>query len=223
MMCPSFCAGRPPSLYPGSTATWRSFRGRLFSATSNSGRSVFIFGVLNFVRQVVADRIRQYEIAVGQTLHQRRCAQTVRAVVGEVGLADRIQAGDRGHQVVIQPDTAHRIVHGRIDRHRFFVRIDVGDLFVHLEQVAVTFADRLFAEAVDCGRKVEEYGQAGLVDPEAGVATLFGGARRHVARHEIPEGRVTAFEVVVAVFFRDLRRFQFLRADLFDVLFFFGT
>ena len=44
--------------------------------------------------QVVADRVGQDEVAVGQALHQRAGAEPVGAVVGEVGLADHEQARD---------------------------------------------------------------------------------------------------------------------------------
>ena len=49
---------------------------------------------------IVANGVGQYEITVGQTLHQRRGAEAVGTVAGEVGLADSVQAGDGGHQVV---------------------------------------------------------------------------------------------------------------------------
>ena len=63
--------------------------------------------------QVVADRVRQDEVAVGQPLHQRARAEPVGAVVGEVGLAEHVQPGDRAHQVVVHPEPAHRVVDGR--------------------------------------------------------------------------------------------------------------
>ena len=56
-------------------------------------------------------------------------------------LADHVEARDRAHQVVVDPQPAHRVVHGRIDAHRHFVRILVRDALVHLEQIAVALAD----------------------------------------------------------------------------------
>ena len=53
--------------------------------------------------QVVVDRVRQHEVAVGQALHQRARAEPVGAVVGEVGLAGHEQPGDGGLQVVVDP------------------------------------------------------------------------------------------------------------------------
>ena len=79
------------------------------------------------VGQVVADRVRQHEVAVGQALHERRGAEPVGAVVGEVRLAGHEQAGDRGLQVVVDPEPAHRVVDGRVDPHRRLVRVLAGD------------------------------------------------------------------------------------------------
>ena len=68
--------------------------------------------------QVVADRVRDDEVAVGQPLHERAGAEPVRAVVGEVRLAEHVQAGHRAHQVVVHPQPAHRVVDRRVDAHR---------------------------------------------------------------------------------------------------------
>ena len=45
-------------------------------------------------REIIADRVRQHEIAVGQPLHQRARAEAVRAVIGEVRFAEHEQARD---------------------------------------------------------------------------------------------------------------------------------
>ena len=105
------------------------------------------------VREVVADRVGQHEVAVGQTLHERGRAEPVGAVVGEVGLADDEQAGDRRAQVVVDPQPAHRVVHGRVDAHRRGVRVLAGDALVHLEQVPVALLDRGPAQPVQRGRR----------------------------------------------------------------------
>ena len=100
-------------------------------------------------REVVADRVREHEVAVGETLHQRRRAEPVRAVVGEVRLAEHEQAGQVAHQVVVDPQPAHRVVDGGVDAHRHLVRVLVGDALVHLEEVAVALLDHVLAEALD--------------------------------------------------------------------------
>jgi hypothetical protein len=68
--------------------------------------------------QVVADGVRQHEVAVGQALHERRRAEAVGAVVAEVGLARGVQAGHGGHQLVVHPQATHRVVAGGVDAHR---------------------------------------------------------------------------------------------------------
>ena len=98
-------------------------------------------------RQVVADRGRQDEVAVGQTLHQRAGTEPVRAVVGEVGLAEHVETGHVAHEVVVDPEAAHRVVDRRVDPHGQPVRVFPGDPLVHLEEVAVPLFDHGPAEA----------------------------------------------------------------------------
>ena len=73
------------------------------------------------IAEIVADRIRDDEIAIGQPLHQRGSAQAIGAVIGKIGFA-RGQTG-RGcsHQVVVHPQPAHRVVHRRENPHRLLV------------------------------------------------------------------------------------------------------
>ena len=97
--------------------------------------------------QVIADRVGKNEVTIRQSLHQGAGAEPVGAVIGEVGFADRIEPGNRGHQVVIHPESAHRVVNRRIDAHRNVVGIFARDAFVHLEEVAVPFLDALLSRA----------------------------------------------------------------------------
>ena len=157
-------------------------------------------------REVVADRVRDDEVAVRQALHERAGAEAVRAVVGEVGFAEHVQAGEVAHQVVVHPQTAHRVMDGRVDAHRDLVRVFVGDAPVHVEQVAVARADGVVAEARDRVREIEIDRQARFADAAAFVADRLGVPRRDVARHEIAEARVLPLEVVVAIRFGDLVR-----------------
>lgn len=69
-------------------------------------------GVELVLGQVVADRDREDEVAVGQTLHQCGRTEAVRAVVGEVRLAGHVEARDGRLQVVVDPEATHRVVHG---------------------------------------------------------------------------------------------------------------
>ena len=153
-----------------------------FGRLRTPGASAFTGSSL-FDAEVVADRVRDDEVAVGEPLHQRARAEPVRAVVGEVRFAEHVQAGDGAHQVVVHPEPAHRVVHGRIDAHRHLVRILVRDALVHLEEIAVALARscprraRLMASA-----KSRYTPQPARADAAAFVADFLRGARRDVAR-----------------------------------------
>ena len=97
-------------------------------------------------------------------------------------------------------------MYGREDLHRLLIGTHVGNLLVHVEQVAVTLLDDVLAQTLDGGLEIEEHGQTRLVHAVAGVAALLGGARSHVTRHEVSESRVAALQVVVAVLLGDVRR-----------------
>ena len=150
-------------------------------------------------RQVLAHRVGNDEVAVGQPLHQGAGAQAIGAVVGEVGLAQHEQAGDRAFQVVVDPQAAHRVMDGRIDPHRRLVRVFGRDLVVHVEQVAVLGADRLDAVAGNRIAEVEIDRVAGRADAVTRVAPFLGGPRGDVARHQVAEGRVAPLEEVIAI------------------------
>src|SRR5688500_11322284 len=143
------------------------------------------------LREVVADRVRQDEVAVGEPLHERRGAEAVGAVVGEVGLADDVEPGDRALQVVVHPQAAHRVVGRGVDPHRHVVGVLAGDALVHLEEVAVALRDHRLAEPLDGAREVEVDAHAAGPDATPLVDHALGGARGHVARPEVAEGRGT--------------------------------
>ena len=155
-------------------------------------------------RQVVADGVRQHEVAVGQALHQRRRAEAVGTVVAEVGLAGAVQAGHGGHQLVVDPQTAHRVVTGRVDPHRHLRGILAGDPLVHLEQVRVALPHRVEAEAGDRIFEVEVDAVLQRADTAARVDLPLDGTRRDVVWREVAVARVEALEEVVAILFRDL-------------------
>ena len=122
-------------------------------ASLNAGSSIGTGCVAEQRREVVADRVRQHEVAVGEALHERRRAEPVRALVGEVRLAEHEQPGQVAHQVVVDPQPAHRVVDGGIDAHRHDVRVLVGDALVHLEEVAVALLDHVLARAARSRRR----------------------------------------------------------------------
>ena len=130
---------------------------------------------LNLVGQIVLDRVGQYEVTVCQTLHQRRCTQAVRTVIVEVSLTDSEQTRNRSHQLIINPQTTHRVVQCRIDHHWCLIRIIVGNLLVHIEQVTIFLLNYLFTQAVDGVREIQEDSQTCVVHTVTSVATLLSG------------------------------------------------
>ena len=94
-------------------------------------------------------------------------------MIGEVSLTDGVETRNGGLEVIVNPDTAHSIVDGRIDHHRLLPRRRSGDLFVHLEEVSVTLRNLLMSKTFDSLREVEEHGLSGLVDAKSGIASLL--------------------------------------------------
>ena len=174
--------------------------------------------LLNLMREIVPDSVRQDEISVRQTLHEGGSSETVAAVVGEIGLTDSVQTGDSGLEIVVNPDTSHSVVDGGINHHRLLIGIDTGYLLVHLEEVAVTGSDNILAESCDSGREIQEYGKTCLIDTIAGIASLLGGTGSHVAGNKITESRIAALKIVVAVLLGYLRALYLLCAELLDIL-----
>ena len=133
------------------------------------------------VGEVVADGVREHEVAVGQALHQRRGAEAVGAVVGEVGLTGHEQAGDRRLQVVVDPEAAHDVVDGGVDPHRDLVGVLARDPLVHVEEVVVLLLDAVAAEALDGVGEVEVDPAAHAVDLGADAAALVAHVLRRSA------------------------------------------
>src|SRR5579864_4318022 len=150
---------------------------------------------------VIADGVGNNEVAVGEPLHQRAGAEAIRAVIGEIGLADNEQAGDGAHQVVIHPESAHGVVDGRIDAHRDLVGILVGDALVHLEEVAVALANHIDAEAADGIGEIQVDAESGFADAAAFVADGLGIARSDVAGDQVAEAGIAALEIIIAIAF----------------------
>src|SRR5690606_668305 len=113
-------------------------------------------------------------VAVGQPLHEGAGAQAVGAVVGEVGLAQGVEARNGGHQVVVHPQTAHGVVGCGVNAHGGLEGILVGDLLIHGKQVAVALPDDVAAEALNGLGEVQVHRVAGGANPVALVAHGFG-------------------------------------------------
>ena len=127
-------------------------------------------------------------------------------MIGEVRLAEGVQTRHRGHEVVVDPQAAHRVVGGGVDAHRRVVRVLAGDALVHLEQVAVALPNGLLAVACDRRSEVEVDAVLERADAAALVDHGLGVAARHIARDEVAERRVLLLEEVVALVLRDLGR-----------------
>ena len=124
--------------------------------------------------EVAGHHAGHHEVAVGQALHQGAGAQTVGAVVGEVGLAGHEETVDGRHQVVVHPEPAHRVVERREDPHRNLVGVLVRDAEVHVEEVAVALLDRVSAEAADG------------VGEGADMGVAVNGGQGHRPEHALP-------------------------------------
>ena len=125
-------------------------------------------------------------------------------MVGEVRFAEHEQPGHVAHQVVVDPEPAHRVVDRGVDAHRHLVRVLVGDALVHLEEVAVALFDDVRAEPLDRFGEVEVRAVLQRPDPAARVDLVLDRTRRDVARNEVAERGVAPLEEVVAVGFGNL-------------------
>src|SRR5665811_2528245 len=62
------------------------------------------------IREITRDRRREDEVSVGDALHQCRGPEPVRTVIREVRFTGREETGNRRLEVVVDPETAHRVV-----------------------------------------------------------------------------------------------------------------
>ena len=157
-------------------------------------------------RQIVPHRIGSDEIAIGQPLHEGARAEAVCAVVGEIRLSEHEQAGDVAHQVVIDPQTAHGVVDGRVDPHGHLIGVLARDLLIHVEKVAVALLHQVQTQTLDGVREIEIDAKARIPDAAPLVARSFRRARGDVSRREVPETRVHALEVIIPLILRNLTR-----------------
>ena len=152
-------------------------------------------------------RIGQNKITVRQSLHERARAKPIRAVIGKVRFADDVQARDVAHQIVVHPQTTHRVMHRGINAHRLLVGIFSRDLLVNIEEISVALADGVLAQTRVCFLEIEVNAATALADAAAFVAHFLRAAGGNVARREIAEARVFPLEIIIALRFRNLRRF----------------
>ena len=67
-------------------------------------------------------------------------------------------------------------MHRGVNSHWYFVGIFARDLFVNFEQIAVSFPNRIFAQALDCIREIEIDTAPAGADTAAFVANFLGRA-----------------------------------------------
>ena len=127
-------------------------------------------------------------------------------MIGEVGLAQHEQARDVRHQVIVHPQAAHGVVHGRENPHRHLVGALRGDLVVDVEEVAVTLPHAVFAQAGDRVGKIQINSEPARAHTAALVTDALRGPRRDVARAEVAERRIHPLEVIIALILRNRSR-----------------
>ena len=96
------------------------------------------------------------------------------------------------------------VMRRRIDAHRHLVGVFVGDLLVHLEQIAVTLADGVLAQALDGIGKVQIDAPPARADAATVVALFLGRAGGDVTRGQIAEARILALQIIIALILGDL-------------------
>src|SRR5438874_12504773 len=128
---------RPPrsTLFPYTTLFRSSFLGFLKLRTLR--RRPFS----HLSSEIIRQRIGQDKITVSQTLHQRTGAEPICAMIGKIRFADDKQAGHVAHQIVIHPETAHCVVHRRVNAHRHLVSLLAGGFFKLFEEVSLALAN----------------------------------------------------------------------------------
>ena len=131
---------------------------------------------------------------------ERVGAKTIGAVVLVLALAAGEDAGDVGHLVEVDPETAHGVVHAGEDLHGLDVGIDADELLVDFENAAELVVE---GGAVDVGEVEVDHGLA--VDAEAEfVDDLVDGAGGDVAGDEIAVLGIPLLEEVEALGLGDL-------------------
>ncbi len=131
--------------------------------------------------EISRQRVGQHEIAVSQALHEGARAEPICAVIGEIRFTDDVQSRDVAHQIVVHPQSAHRVMDRRIDSHRTLVGVFARDFFVDMKEISVAFADRFFSEPGDRVGEIQVNAAPALADAAAFIANFLG-AREEMSR-----------------------------------------
>src|ERR1700730_1431920 len=106
--------------------------------------------------------------------------------------------------MIINPQSAHRVMGSWIDPHRHRVCIFSGNSLIDVEQIAVLLTNRFEAEPVDRIRKVQVHALAVRTHAASLVAYFLRIPRRDVSGNQVAEAWVTILEVVVTLSFGDI-------------------
>ena len=92
--------------------------------------------------------------------------------------------------------------------------VHVGNLLIHLEEVAVLAVNPLLAHAVDGVLEVKEHTAAGVGYAALIVAGFLGSTGGNVTRSQVTEGGILALQIVVAVALSHIGGLHLAAADL---------
>src|SRR5205814_4131858 len=120
--------------------------------------------------EVMADGVRQNEIAIGEALHEGARAKAIGAMIGKVRFAEDKEPRHVAHQVVIHPKAAHGVMNRRIDAHRDTISIFAGNFLIHIEEILVALAYNRFAEPLNSVGEIEINAEAAWADAVALIA-----------------------------------------------------
>ena len=97
-------------------------------------------------------------------------------------------------------------MNGRTNSHGQFIGVLPRDLLVHVKQVAVFFAHSILSVPGDGIFEIQIDRQLSVADSVIHLTPFLCRARGHVAWNQITKGRITTFEAVITVCFRNVGR-----------------
>src|SRR5574344_711919 len=111
---------------------------------------------LNFMTKIISDSIRKHKIAISKSLHKCRSSQPISTMIADISFANSIQSRYSSLQIIINPQSTHSIVNSRVNHHRFLIRINSSNLFIHLEKVTVTSSYHILSKSLNSRRKIKK-------------------------------------------------------------------
>ena len=127
-------------------------------------------------------------------------------MLGIVGFPQHEQPRDRTHQLVVNPESSHRVMGGGIDAHRRAIGIVAADPLVHGHQVAVAGGDDITAFAADRVGEIQVHRTSARTDAVTGVAEFPGAAGGDIPGGHVAVGGIHPLEEVIPLLLRDVCR-----------------